>query len=172
MLVNYRWIWCRLSLQISDLMFTCKHLQFEWHIVYCISRKEFRESLHFRPTSMHRLNFMGHLLPCAVDFKPNWHPYICNTFGKSTNPRHVISIGPRLPEVPSQAGVCCGNSPILNHHSNSSQYIVSKYSCFKLYICILSQGLLSISSHSLGYGRVLLEYKMYQIRKKYPYQSI
>ena len=115
--------------------------------------QEFRESLHFRTAS--------------IDAQTKSPPvYLQHILGMSTDPRHVISIRPRQPEVPREAGFCSGNSPILNHHLNSSQYLIRKYTCFKFYICIWSQGMLSISSHSLSNGRVLLEYKMYQILKK------
>ena len=52
---------------------------------------------------------MGHLLPCAIDFKTN-HPPIylqwIGILGMATEPRHVISMGPRQPEVRCDAIVC------------------------------------------------------------------
>ena len=48
-LVNYRWIWCRLSRQISRLTFTCEHVQFEWFRLLHLQpqiKREFRASFH------------------------------------------------------------------------------------------------------------------------------
>ena len=65
----------------------------------------FTNWLNFRPTSMGKHNFMGHLLPCAIDSKTNHPPVYLQWIGKfvmSTEPHHVISIGPRQPEVPGE----------------------------------------------------------------------
>ena len=52
---------------------------------------------------------MGHLLPCAIGVKTN-HPPIhlqwIVILGMATEPRHVISMGPRQPEVRCDAIVC------------------------------------------------------------------
>ena len=131
MLVIYRWTWCRLSLQISRLTFTYRHLQFEWHrLLHLANGAGIPGKFTFPNNIDAQINFMGPLLPCALVFKPNRQPYICSAFGMSADPRHVISIGPRQPEVPSEASVYSGNFPILNHHSYSSQYIIRIYSCF------------------------------------------
>ena len=116
MLVNYQWIWCPLSWQIPHLTFTCKHVQFEW-LRFCNPqmKQEFQASFHQLtefPTNIFSLgkhNSMGHLLPCAIDFKTNHPPIYLQWIGilsMSTEPRHVISMGPRQPEVPSEAIVC------------------------------------------------------------------
>ena len=69
----------------------------------------FINQLNFRPTSIGKHNSMGHLFPCAIDFKTN-HPPIhlqwIGILGMATEPRHVISMGPRQPEVPGEAIVC------------------------------------------------------------------
>ena len=52
---------------------------------------------------------MGHLLPCAIDFKTNHSPIHLQwieKLGIATEPRHVISMWPRQPEVPGEAIVC------------------------------------------------------------------
>ena len=55
--------------------------------VCCISqmKREFRASFHrstkFLSTSISKHNSMGHLLPCAIDFKTNRPPYICGGLG-------------------------------------------------------------------------------------------
>ena len=69
----------------------------------------FINQLNFRPLSIGKHNSMGHLLPCAIDFKTN-HPPIhlqwIGILGMATEPRHVISTRPRQPEVPGEAIVC------------------------------------------------------------------
>ena len=115
MLVNYQWNWCWLSWQIPCLTFTCKHVQFEW-VLFAASDKwsvnseqVFINQLNFQPTSIGKHNSMGHLLPCAIDFKTNHSPIHLQwigILGMATEPRHVISMGPRQPEVRCDAIVC------------------------------------------------------------------
>ena len=73
------------------------------------SEQVFINQLNCRPTSVGKYNFMGHLLPCAIDSKTN-HPPIhlqwIGIHGMATGPGHVISMGPRQPEVPGEAIVC------------------------------------------------------------------
>ena len=45
------------------------------------SEQVFINQLNFRPTSIGKHNSTGHLLPCAIDFKTNPPPYICNGLG-------------------------------------------------------------------------------------------
>ena len=70
------------------------------------SEQVFINQLNFRPASIGKHNSMGHLLPCAIDFKTN-HPPIhlqwIVKLGIANEPRHVISMGPRLPEVSGEA---------------------------------------------------------------------
>ena len=112
MLVNYRRNYCWLSWQISRLTFTCTI----WMTLFAASRKlrgdceqVFINQLNFRPSLIGKHNSMGHMLPCAIDFKTN-HPPIhlqsIGILGMATEPRHVISMGPRQPEVPGEAIVC------------------------------------------------------------------
>ena len=58
---------------------------------------------------MHRHNSTGHLCQCAIDLKTNlptvYLQWICNIH-MSTEPRHVISMGPRLPEIRGEASIC------------------------------------------------------------------
>ena len=73
------------------------------------SEQVFINQLNFRPASIGKHNSMGHLLPCAIDFKTN-HPSIhlqwIVKLGIANEPRHVISMGPRQPEVSGEAIVC------------------------------------------------------------------
>ena len=112
MLENYRWNWCWLSWQISRLTFTCEYNLNDF--VCCISqmKREFRvfiNQLNFRPTSIGKHNSMGHLLPCAIDFKTSHlpiHLQWIGILGMATEPCHVISMGPHQPEVSGEAIVC------------------------------------------------------------------
>ena len=112
MLLNYRWNWCWRSWQIACLTFTCAI----WMTSFAASRKlsgnseqVFFNQLNFRPASIGKHNSMGHLLPCAIDFKTN-HPPIhlqwIVKLGIANEPRHVISMGPRQLEVSGEAIVC------------------------------------------------------------------
>ena len=113
MLVNYQWNWCWLSWQIPCLTFTCKHVQFEWlrllHPANEAWIPSFINQLNFQPTSIGKHSSIGHLLPCALDFKTN-HPPIhlqwIGILGMATEPCHVISMGSRQPEVRCDAIVC------------------------------------------------------------------
>ena len=78
-----------------------------WMTLFAASRKwswnseqVFINQLNFRPASIGKHNSMGHLLPCAIDFKTN-HPPIhlqwIVKLGIANEPRHVISMGPRQP---------------------------------------------------------------------------
>ena len=97
------------NLTLDVYMWTCTI----WMTLFAASRKlrgdceqVFINQLNFRPTSIGKHNSMGHLLPCAIDFKTN-HPPIhlqwIGILGMATEPRHVISMGPRQPEVPGEA---------------------------------------------------------------------
>ena len=70
------------------------------------SEQVFINQLNFQPTSIGKHNFMGHLLPCAIDFKTN-HPPIhlqwIGILGMATESRHVISMGPLQTEPLSAA---------------------------------------------------------------------
>ena len=66
--------------------------------------------------------------------------------------------------------VCRGSSQILNHLWNSSQYLIRKHGCFKLFLH-LSVGWV-VSSHSLSNGRAVIGIQMCQIMKKNPYLFI
>ena len=62
------------------------------------SKQVFINQRNFRRQSIGKHNFMGHLLPCAIDFKTNHPPTHLQWIGKfgiATEPRHVISMGPR-----------------------------------------------------------------------------
>ena len=112
MLVYYRWNWCWLSWQISGLTFACEHVQFEWLCLLHPANEAgiFINQLNFRPSSVRKLNSMGHLLPCAIDFKTN-HPSIhfqrIGILGMATEPHHVISMGHHQTEVRGDTIVCC-----------------------------------------------------------------
>ena len=56
--------------------------------LFAVSRKwggnteqVFINQRNFRSTSIGKHNSMGHLLPCAIDFKTNTHPYFCSGLG-------------------------------------------------------------------------------------------
>ena len=100
------------NLTLDVYMWTCTI----WMTLFAASRKlrgdceqVFINQLNFRPTSIGKYNSMGHLLPCAIDFKTN-HPPIhlqwIGILGMATEPRHVISMGPCQPEVPGETIVC------------------------------------------------------------------
>ena len=102
-LINYQWNWHLNMYNLND--FVC-----------CIPqmKREFQASLHQSTKfpaniDLGKHNSMGHLLPCAIDFKTN-HPHIhlqwIGKLGIATQSRHVISMGPRQPEVPGEAIVC------------------------------------------------------------------
>ena len=93
------------NLKPDVCMWTCTI----WMTLFAASRKWSRNSkqvfinqLNFRPKSVRKHNSMGHLLPCAIDFKTN-HPPIhlqwIGILGMATELRHVISMGPRQPTV-------------------------------------------------------------------------
>ena len=70
------------------------------------SEKIFINQLNCRPTLIGKWNSIGHLLPCAIDFKTNHPPTYLQWFGipgMSTESHHVISMGPRQPEVSGAA---------------------------------------------------------------------
>ena len=114
-LVNYQWIWCWLSWQMSCLTVTMWTYTI-WMTSFAASQKwsgnseqVFINQLNFWPTSIGKHNSMGHLLPCAIDFKTNHPPnhlQWIGILGKATEPRHVISTGSRQAEVRCDAIVC------------------------------------------------------------------
>ena len=58
---------------------------------------------------MHKFNSMGHFHLFGIGYKTNHPPIYLQwiwIFGLSTEPRHVISMGPRQPDVPSEACGC------------------------------------------------------------------
>ena len=100
------------NLTLDVYMWTCTI----WMTLFAASRKlrgdcvqVFTNQLNFRPTSIGKHDSMEHMFPCAIDFKTN-HPPIhlqwVGILGMATEPRHVISMGPRQPEVPGEASVC------------------------------------------------------------------
>ena len=95
------------------------------------SEQVFINQLNFQPTSIGKHNSMGHLLPCAINFKTN-HPPIhlqwIGILGMATEPRLVISMGPRQPEVRCHAIVC---SDILRV-KDSIQHVIFELLCVML----------------------------------------
>ena len=112
MLINHRWNGRWLSWQISRMTFACTI----WMTSFAVSGKwsgnseqVFINQRSFRPPSIGKHNSVGHLLPRAIDFKTNHPPIHLQWIGKlgiATEPRHVISMGLRQPEVPGEAIVC------------------------------------------------------------------
>ena len=107
-----------------------------WMTLFAASRKLrggceqiFINQLNFRPTSLGKHNSMGHLLPCAIDFKTN-HPPIhlqwIGILGMATEPRHVISMGPRQPEVPGEAILSATTSSVWRTLWQHVQSVIQK----------------------------------------------